>query len=118
MNKTSDKIEKLIDDETSVSGTGESKLKMDIYFEKMGSLKEERGLPFGEALNLLKYGYKLQREGWNGKGMYISFEEIYSADGRPFNRIGKQLLISLADGAIGMWNPTQTDLLAEDWVVL
>ena len=28
-------------------------------------------LSFGEALNLLKQGKLVQREGWNGKGMFI-----------------------------------------------
>ena len=31
----------------------------------------EKNKNFGEAIEALKEGKKVQREGWNGKGMYL-----------------------------------------------
>lgn len=42
------------------------------------------GMTFGIALELLKEGYKVAREGWNGKGMYLLLiygEDIQSCTG-------------------------------------
>ena len=41
---------------------------------------------FGEALELLKYGQKLRRRGWNGKGIFIELQrpDLHSKMTRPY----------------------------------
>ena len=95
-------------------------------------------LDFSSALNALKKGAKVCRSGWNGKGMFL-----YLVEGSTDRSEGNQ---SFYDGvpsclletghkgtvtrlpAIGMrtttgsnltgWLASQTDMLAEDWMVL
>lgn len=87
------------------------------------------GLSFGEALECLKDGMLLQREGWNGKGMFV-----YLVDGSRFEVNRAPLLgifpvgtaityrphidMRTADGSCVPWLASQTDLLANDWAVV
>lgn len=66
---------------------------------------------FSEALDLLKKGKKLYREGWNGKGQFIALQvpDENSKMGLPY------LYISTVSGKLVPWLASQTDLLAEDW---
>lgn len=85
---------------------------------------------FGEALRLLKDGQKLQRSGWNGKGMYIVLKPGYP-DGIPCNEATARahgipdgtmitycpyLEMKTADNNLVPWLASQTDLLADDWM--
>ena len=80
------------------------------------------GMTFGIALELLKKGCKVAREGWNGKGMYL-----YLADGKLLTQeIGDgsypftdSIVMKTADNrfCIG-WLASQTDMLAEDWCIV
>lgn len=69
---------------------------------------------FGEALDLLKSGKKMQRSGWNGKGMHIALQvpDEHSKMGRPY------LYIFGADKLMVPWVVSQTDLMAEDWGIV
>ena len=77
---------------------------------------------FGEAIEALKSGKKVAREGWNGKGMYL-----YLADGDLLtDAIGDgsfpfidTIVIKTVDNkyCIG-WIASQTDMLAEDWNIV
>lgn len=77
---------------------------------------------FGEAIEALKSGKKVAREGWNGKGMYL-----YLADGNLLtDAIGDgsfpfidTIVIKTVDNkyCIG-WLASQTDMLAEDWNIV
>ena len=82
---------------------------------------------FGYALNQLKQGRKLAREGWNGKNKFI-----YLVNGSNFEVNRPPLLgiyppgkkidyrshidMRTADGSCVPWVASQTDLLADDWV--
>ena len=94
--------------------------------------RECMGLTFGIALELLKKGCKVAREGWNGKGMFVVFQRGYP-DGIPCNRqtaeawgldegdlfkCNPYLQIRQVDGSHSMWVPSIGDVLAEDWVVV
>jgi hypothetical protein len=78
----------------------------------------------GTALARLREGRKVQRAGWNGKGMWIKLvqTETYPAGnlcGHPFeNPIDVMAHICLYT-ADGKWQPgwvcSQEDLLATDW---
>ena len=81
------------------------------------------GCTFGQAIELLKSGLKLSRKGWNGKGMFLflvsggawDFEcDIHGVDGLhtlPF------ICMKTADGKLVPWLASQSDILAEDWVL-
>jgi hypothetical protein len=76
---------------------------------------------FGAALAALKEGRRVSREGWNGKGMWLSLIEGYQVGYDP-NILGRKLLpwigMKTADEAFVPWLASQTDLLAEDWGVI
>lgn len=71
-------------------------------------------LNFGEALDYLKKGSKVSRKGWNGKGQYIELQTPteLSKMKKPY------LFICPVDGELVPWLASQTDLLAEDWMVV
>lgn len=66
---------------------------------------------FDTALRRLKDSHRQQREGWNGKGMYIEMQvpDEHSKMSRPY------LYIKSVDGDLVPWVASQTDLLADDW---
>jgi hypothetical protein len=74
---------------------------------------------FGDAIKALKEEKKVAREGWNGKGMYLSLvkpEHILMN-----SRVDKELRLSpwigmkTADNCFVPWLASQTDVLSEDW---
>lgn len=75
-------------------------------------------LPFSSVLNFFRdypeHNLKFAREGWNGKGMYISLQipDENSKMTRPY------LYLKTAQGTIVPWCPSQTDLLMDDWIQL
>ena len=78
---------------------------------------------FSEALEVLKSGKRVQRAGWNGKGMWIA---LVPAD-KWFTSIGPSaatvpgahrlpwIAMKTADDGLVPWLASQTDILAEDW---
>lgn len=75
---------------------------------------------FGEALELLKYGQKLRRRGWNGKGIFIELQrpDLNSKMTRPYIYIdstGLQTDNPEAPKDRVPWLGSQTDILADDW---
>lgn len=86
-------------------------------------------MSFSDALAAVKQGYRLQRAGWNGKGMFV-----FLVAGSVF-KVNREPLLSIlgegtevqyhghidmrtADGTIVPWLASQTDLLAEDWQIV
>lgn len=69
---------------------------------------------FSYALRHLRMGYMASREGWNGKGMWIKLQipDDQSKMKRPY------IYMSPTDGNLVPWVASQTDLLAEDWLVV
>lgn len=87
------------------------------------------GLSFGEALDMLKQGKRVAREGWNGKGMFLflvpgsefkvnrpPLPGIY-AEGTPI-KYHAHVDMKTATGDTVPWLCSQTDMLADDWCVL
>jgi hypothetical protein len=84
---------------------------------------------FSAALEQLKRGYCLAREGWNGKEMFV-----YLVPGSEFDVNRAPLLgifpegthiqyrahldMKAADGSCVPWVASQTDILANDWEVV
>lgn len=84
---------------------------------------------FGDALTALKAGLKVQREGWNGKGMFVFLVpgSTFKVNRPPLLGIYPEgteinyrphLDIKNVDGSIATWVPSITDLMAEDWHVV
>jgi hypothetical protein len=69
-------------------------------------------MDFSEALKALKAGQKVARSGWNGPNQYIEMQrpDAHSKMSLPY------IFISTVQGDLVPWLPSQTDLLAEDWI--
>ena len=93
-----------------------------------------KGVSFGHAVELLKGGHRVAREGWNGKGMWLTM--VYPDDGAnvpPRPAYAVYAVAGIVDDAtngclpwIGMktadnkfvpWLASHTYVLAEDWVI-
>ena len=87
---------------------------------------------FGQALESVKLGSKIAREGWNGKNMFVVYQKGYP-DGIPCNKNTAQawgmeegelfkcepyLQIKMVNGSHAMWVPSINDVLADDWAIL
>lgn len=87
-------------------------------------------LSFGTALEILKGGGAVARQGWNGKNMWLFLvpgSRFAVEEGRPlaaFLSVGTQMSynphidMKTATGEIVPWLASQTDVLAEDWSVV
>ncbi len=93
-------------------------------------------MDFGDALKALKEGASVARKGWNGKGMYLTLQEGSQID--PVNARGgvaRQIamgqvveayitigahidMCSAHEEVVVGWSASQTDMLAEDWLIL
>lgn len=79
-------------------------------------------MKFGEALEAIKSGAKIYREGWNGKGMFLflvagdawnfecDIDGVDSLSTLPF------ICMKTADNKLVPWLASQTDILADDWL--
>jgi len=83
-------------------------------------------LSFGHALVALQEGRKVARSGWNGKGMFIYHVPAneYAAQTEAARSVfgdkvpyGAYLAMKTAQGNVVPWLASQTDILANDWVV-
>ena len=70
-------------------------------------------LTFSQALINIKAGIKMQRVGWNGKGMWVTIQrpDEYSKMSLPY------IYMKTADDKQVPWLASQTDILAEDWQI-
>ena len=87
-----------------------------------------KNLNFGDAIAHLKTGYCIAREGWNGKGMFLTLVQgsntLASAlkigygeyVGEP--TLADTVFMKTADNKLVAWLCSQTDMLAEDWTIL
>jgi hypothetical protein len=71
-------------------------------------------MDFSQALDLIKAGRKVEREGWNGKGMHIALHEPHEHDKMDLPFVYMQTV----QGDHVPWLCSQTDMLAEDWAVV
>lgn len=89
---------------------------------------EERNI--GWAVQQMKAGNKVQREGWNGKGMYLAYQEgsvipaelarggaakSVAEEGVEQITIHPHISMRAADQSVFCWNPNNLDMLATDW---
>lgn len=74
----------------------------------------------GGAMHHLKKGEKLQREGWNGKGLWLEHQtpDKNSKMTLPYVYINYPNDAINTPGARVPWLASQTDILANDWRVI
>ncbi len=75
-------------------------------------------MDFGTALDMLKTGGRVAREGWNGKGMWLLLQrpDAHSKMTHPYIYIEYPAgHVAYPNGSRVPWLASQTDLLAEDW---
>lgn len=75
---------------------------------------------FGSALEILKSGSKIARTGWNGKGLWLELQrpDAHSKMTLPYIYINYPADAQNTPGARVPWLASQTDVLAEDWIVV
>ena len=82
-------------------------------------------MTFGQAIEAIKAGARVQREGWNGKNQYIELATNISycnTAGEVVNAhhaaIGNQAVAFIGTSGVQLgWLASQADMLAEDWKV-
>jgi hypothetical protein len=81
---------------------------------------------FGAATTLMKSGWSVGRQGWNGKGMFLYYVPggVYPAQTDVAKRrIGDTveylpyIAMKTVQGPVVPWLASQTDVLANDWEV-
>lgn len=89
---------------------------------------------FGAAIEALKQNRKVTRAGWNGKGMYLwllpaasvpaewckepHLKQLAEANGGALECL-PSIRMKTADGKVLTgWLASQTDMMAEDWMIL
>jgi hypothetical protein len=95
-------------------------------------------MDFGAAILLMESGLKVQRDGWNGKDMWIALsgvngarevysEKLWSKPARDYARLQPGgtvkvlpcIIMKTATGELLMgWLASQSDMLAKDWRVV
>lgn len=82
---------------------------------------------FGMALNWLKRGLKVSRDGWNGKGMFLYYvpSNRYAAqtdaarsvfgDTVPYRAY---IAMKTVNDEVVPWVASQSDILENDWIVV
>lgn len=89
---------------------------------------------FGQAIEALKEGKRVAREGWNGKGMFLylvkgtQVDKEFLRNEAAFQPTEDHTGVVTFLGHIDMftaqktvnvgWLASQTDMLAEDWIII
>ena len=78
---------------------------------------------FGQAIEALKQGKRVAREGWNGKGIFIELQipDENSKMTHPYIFIDTTGLNTQNTKALKNrvpWLASQTDMLSEDWQIV
>lgn len=71
-------------------------------------------MDIGQAIEIMRDGGSVAREGWNGPGQHLEMQvpDHYSKMTLPY------IFITTVQGDRVPWLASQTDLLANDWVVV
>ncbi|SPF51231.1 conserved hypothetical protein [Candidatus Desulfosporosinus infrequens] len=98
--------------------------------------RQTDGMTFGLAIEAMKKGFKVARQGWNGKAMWIAIshpeanslkaEGFWNKHSRKFAEenggsadVLPYIIMKTADNKILMgWLASQTDMLVEDWTII
>ena len=77
---------------------------------------------FSIALAHLRNGRKVAREGWNRKGQWLMLTitpptTSIEVDGKRF-AFAPYVQLKNAEGEMVPWQPSQDDMLADDWMIV
>ena len=86
-------------------------------------------MTFGIAIEALKKGKKVARAGWNGKGMFLYYVPVGAyapcteiaaslVNENGLVEYGAYIAMKTAQGNVVPWLASQTDMLAEDWIII
>ena len=77
-------------------------------------------MDFQYALTALKEGLRVERAGWNGKGMFIFLIAYWTYTNGKYDNFPNIPFIAMktADDNVVPWLASQTDLLASDWAIV
>jgi hypothetical protein len=83
---------------------------------------------FGQAVEAIKLGSKISREGWSGKGMFVylvpanayppsteAAKSYFRGMPVPYNAY---MAIKNVNETVSTWVPSVNDVLAEDWQIV
>ena len=89
---------------------------------------------FGQALEYLKQGKKITRQGWNGKNMFLwlkpattiksewckdpLLKELCDNNGGEMEALGTICMKTADNKILTGWLASQTDILSEDWLIV
>jgi Protein of unknown function (DUF2829) len=86
---------------------------------------------FGQAIECLKSGQRVQRAGWNGRNMFLVYvpgtKDAKLNEGTPYEKALNSNIVTInphidmytATGEFQPgWLASQTDMLADDWQAL
>ena len=89
---------------------------------------------FGQALENLKQGKRIARQGWNGKNMFLwlkpaatiksewckdpLLKELCDNNGGEIEALGTICMKTADNKILTGWLASQTDMLSEDWVIV
>ena len=91
-------------------------------------------MDFGDAIRALKAGAQVARKGWNGRGMFLwlkpacmvkadwckdpMLKGLAEANGGTIEALGTICMFTAQKQILSGWLASQTDMLAEDWVIV
>lgn len=83
-------------------------------------------MTFGQAIDLVKLGYKVKRKGWNGQNQYIQLATNISYKTRQGDIVncehecfGNKAVAFVGSQGVQLgWCASQADLLSEDWEIV
>ncbi len=95
-------------------------------------IPDDATFSFGDAVEILKKGARVAREGWNGKGMWLMMvhpDDDAAVPPRPTYAVAgivddatngclPWIGMKTADNKFVPWLASQTDVLAEDWQIV
>lgn len=89
---------------------------------------------FGQAIDALKRGWKVARQGWNGKDMWLwlkpetmvksewchdpELKKIADKKGGEIRALGTICMKTADNNILTGWLASQTDVLSNDWVLV
>jgi hypothetical protein len=89
--------------------------------------RKTAGMTFGLAIEAMRKGHKVQRAGWNGKGMWVALSSaktshwIPESDGKVKRTFSESpyFCMKTANGDLQPgWLASQSDMLAFDWSIV
>lgn len=76
------------------------------------------GMCFGHAIEAMRKGHKVAREGWNGKDMYITLIPAGNARHQGFPMQDCVGMKTTQEQMQPGWLASQPDMLADDWSIV